>query len=67
MSRTLRLRREALTELAAGDLAAVAGGNEYSRDAFTCGVRECYTDAVDLSPLTRLTLDSAYCRTFPYC
>lgn len=43
MRRTLSLRRESLAELSSDDLAAVAGGNQYSGDALTCPVLRCLT------------------------
>lgn len=67
MTRTLRLRREALTELAGDDLTAVAGGEyRYTNTAPSCGCTGTIDD-IDLTVVTRLSLDSRYCRTFPYC
>lgn len=58
VDRTLRLRRESLTDLNGDDLAAVAGGEyRYTNDALTCTCR----DWVDLTPLT------CACNTFPNC
>ena len=43
MKRTLRLRRESLAELTAGELGDVAGGHRYTNDVITCPVVTCLT------------------------
>ena len=44
MHRSLTLHRESLGELADTDLAAVAGGNQYSAAGLTCPVVKCITE-----------------------
>lgn len=51
--RTLSLKREALTELAVGDLAAVVAGEAPS--GYTCPVRDCLLPTNAITCLTCLT------------
>ncbi|HWL34580.1 MAG TPA: hypothetical protein VNQ77_00165 [Frankiaceae bacterium] len=58
MKRTLRLRRETLTDLTPSDLTAVVGAEAATARGFTCPAVECVREATILPTCGCLTLNT---------